>query len=87
MKKQLKKDILDIISYGVEWIDCCEDTPSYAAGSFETVGYIVAAFLCQRTKLFPDGLEASDVVCSLRLNEYLEGSIREKLLDDLCIRN
>jgi hypothetical protein len=84
MTNQLKKDILDIIKYGVEWTDSSEDNYPYKAGSFETVGFIVACFLCQRTKLFPNGLAASDVVQILRLDEYLSESVREKLLDDLC---
>ena len=74
------ENILDIISYGVEWVDTCEDSSSYKAGSYETVGYIIACLICKR--LGWESCAASDVVVHLKLHEYIDRSYRKELLLD-----
>jgi hypothetical protein len=84
MDNDLKRQILDIINYGVEWIDCCYINDDYSAGSCETLGYIIASLLSNKTDLFPNGLDSLWVVSALKLKEYLPESNRAQLLDQLC---
>lgn len=75
------ENILDIISYGVEWTDTCEDNHDYKAGSFETVGYIVSCFLCKRLGM--NGCATCDAVEFLKLEEHMSRDKRKKLVKKL----
>lgn len=74
------ENILDIISYGVEWGDTCEDEQTYKAGSYETLGYIVACLICKRFGI--ESCATSDVVVHLKLHEYMDRAYRKELLLD-----